>query len=69
MPKTTKETPRPALALLDQLNSKLQVDNEVLKCQRENAALKAENNKLVAQQAKLEKELEIERRLRKVWNK
>ena len=69
MPKTTKQTPRPALALLDQLNSKLQVDNEVLKCQNENTALKAENNKLVARQAQLEKELEIERRLRKVWNK
>ena len=69
MPKTTKQTPRPALALLDQLNSKLQVDNEVLKCQNENTALKAENNKLVARQAQLEKELKIERKLRKIWNK
>ena len=44
---------RPALALLDQLNQKLQVDNNVLVVQQENATLKAENKQLKSQQAQL----------------
>jgi regulator of replication initiation timing len=60
---------RPALELLNILNSKLVEENHVAQFRKEMESLKEENQHLKVANDELSKELEVEKRLRKVWNR
>jgi hypothetical protein len=64
-----KRSKRPALELLNLYTNKIAEENSALQYRKEIDQLKEENAQLRMINSEVAKELEVEKRLRKVWNK